>query len=151
LGAINEDMICDLSVEKIQSFGTTFRKAEYIRDFSCKVKRGELKLDEVRNKSDGEIIGELSKLKGIGRWTAEMIMIFCLQRPDVFSYSDLAIHRGLRMLYHHRNISRKMFEKYRHRYSPCCTVASFYIWSVAAGTIEGIKDYAPKKTRIYHR
>jgi DNA-3-methyladenine glycosylase II len=144
LGEITEDVICDLSVEKIQKFGTTFRKAEYIKDVSYKIKCGELNIDELKNKSDNDIIKELSKLKGIGQWTAEMIMIFCLQRSDILSYNDLAIHRGLRMLYHHRNISKKMFEKYRRRYSPCGTVASLYLWSIAAETIDGIKD-SPKK------
>jgi DNA-3-methyladenine glycosylase II len=145
LGVITEDVICDVSVEKIQSFGMTFKKAEYIRDFSYKIKCGELHLEELKNKSDGEVIKELSNLKGIGQWTAEMILIFCLQRPDILSYNDLAIHRGLRMLYHHRDISKKTFEKYRRRYSPYCTVASLYLWSIAAGTIEGMKDYAPKR------
>jgi DNA-3-methyladenine glycosylase II len=51
------------------------------------------------------------------------------------------------MLYHHRDISKKMFEKYRRRYSPYCTVASLYLWSIAAGTIEGMKDYVLKKKR----
>jgi DNA-3-methyladenine glycosylase II len=145
LEAITIDVICDLSVDEIQNFGMTFRKAEYIKDFAYKIKCGELNIDRLKNKSDTEVIEELSKLKGIGQWTAEMILIFCLQRPDVLSYNDLAIHRGLRMLYHHRNISRKMFEKYRRRYSPYCTVASLYLWAVAAGTIEGMKDYASKK------
>jgi DNA-3-methyladenine glycosylase II len=49
------------------------------------------------------------------------------------------------MLYHHREINKKIFEKYRRRYSPYCTVASLYLWSISAGTIEGMKDYAPKK------
>jgi DNA-3-methyladenine glycosylase II len=145
LGTITEDILCDLSVEKIQNFGMTFRKAEYIRDFSHRVKCGELNMDEIKNKSDNEIIDVLAGLKGIGKWTAEMILIFCLQRPDILSYDDLAIHRGLRMLYHHRNIDKRLFEKYRRRYSPYGTVASLYIWSIAAGTIEGMKDYAPKK------
>ncbi|MDR3166708.1 MAG: DNA-3-methyladenine glycosylase 2 family protein [Treponema sp.] len=145
LGTITEDIICNLRVEKIQNFGMTFRKAEYIKDFSLKVKCGELHIDGLKNKSDNEVIKELSKLKGIGQWTAEMIMIFCLQRSDILSYNDLAIHRGLRMLYHHRDINKKMFEKYRRRYSPYGTVASLYLWSISAGTIEGMKDYAPKK------
>lgn len=46
-----------------------------------------------------------------------MILLFCMQRPDVFSYDDLAIQRGLRMVYHHRKIDRKLFEKYRRRFS----------------------------------
>ncbi len=69
---------------------------------------------------------ELASLKGIGVWTAEMILLFCLQRPDIFSYDDLAIQRGLRMVYHHRKIDRKLFEKYRRRFSPYCSVASLY-------------------------
>jgi DNA-3-methyladenine glycosylase II len=145
LGEITEDVICGLSIEKIQKFGTTFRKAEYIKNFSHKIKCGELNTDELKNKSDDDVIKELSKLKGIGQWTAEMLMIFCLQRPDILSYNDLAIHRGLRMLYHHKVINKKMFEKYRRRYSPYGTVASLYLWSIAAGTIEGMKDYASKK------
>jgi len=68
-----------------------------------------------------------------------------MQRPDVLSYGDLAIHRGLRMLYHHRDIDKKLFEKYRRRYSPYGTVASLYIWAIAGGAISGMRDYAPKK------
>ena len=147
LGTITEDIICDLSIEKIQNFGMTFRKAEYIMDFSYKIKCGELNINDIKNKPDTEIITILSKLKGIGQWTAEMIMIFCLQRPDILSYNDLAIHRGLRMLYHHRTINKKTFEKYRRRYSPYCTVASPYLWSIAAGTIEGMKDHVSKKKK----
>jgi DNA-3-methyladenine glycosylase II len=145
LEAITENVMCSLSVEKIQKFGMTFRKAQYIKDFSHKIKCGELNIDELKNKSDDDVIKELSAIKGIGKWTAEMIMIFCLQRPDILSYDDLAIHRGLRMLYHHRNINKNVFEKYRQRYSPYCTVASLYLWSIASGTIEGLKDYATRK------
>jgi DNA-3-methyladenine glycosylase II len=147
LGKITKDTIYNLSIDEIQNFGMTFKKAEYIKDFAGKIKYGELNIDDIKNKSDNEVICELSKLKGIGQWTAEMIMIFCLQRPDILSYTDLAIHRGLRMLYHHRDISKKTFEKYRRRYSPYCTVASLYLWSISAGTIAGMKDYAPKKKK----
>lgn len=55
-------------------------------------------------------------------------MLFCMQRPDIFSYDDLAIQRGLRMVYRHRRIDRKLFEKYRRRFSPYCSVASLYLW-----------------------
>ncbi|MFP3042674.1 DNA-3-methyladenine glycosylase 2 family protein [Treponema primitia] len=145
IGEITVDAINDLSIDEIQKFGMTFRKAEYIKDFANKIKSGELILDDINDKSDNEIITQLSALKGIGVWTAEMLMIFCLQRPDIFSYTDLAIHRGLRMLYHHRSIDKKKFEKYRRKFSPYGTVASLYIWTVAGGAIAGMKDYAPKK------
>lgn len=95
--------------------------------------------------SDDEVCARLSSLKGLGVWSAEMLMLFSTQRPDILSFGDLAIQRGLRMIYHHRKIERKLFEKYRRRFSPYNSVASLYIWAVAGGAIEGMKDYAPKK------
>ncbi|MDR1238865.1 MAG: DNA-3-methyladenine glycosylase 2 family protein [Treponema sp.] len=142
-GKVTIDSIDGLSMDEIQKFGTSFRKAEYIKNFAHKIKRGEFILDDIPNKNDEEIVKQLSALKGIGTWTAEMILIFCLQRPNILSYNDLAIHRGLRMLYHHRKIDRKLFEKYRRRFSPYCSVASLYLWAVAGGAVKGMKDYAP--------
>ena len=97
--------------------------------------------------SDGEAIKKLAELKGIGVWTAEMILLFCLQRPDIFSYQDLAIQRGLRMIYHHRAITRELSEKYRRRFSPYCSTASLYIWAVAGGAIPEMKDPAIRNNR----
>ena len=74
-----------------------------------------------------------------------MILLFCLQRPNIFSFDDLAIQRGLRMVHHHRAITRKLFEKHRRWFNPYCSVASLYLWAVAGGAIPGMKDYAPKK------
>ena len=118
LGEVNAETILATDISKLQSYGMTFRKAEYITDFAEKVHNGTCNLDAVWQMSDEEAIRELSGLKGIGVWTAEMILLFCMQRPDIFSYDDLAIQRGLRMVYHHRKIDRKLFEKYRRRFSP---------------------------------
>ena len=145
LGVLNADSIIAAGVEKLQSFGMTFRKAEYITDFAVKIKNGTFDLEGIWHKSDEEAIAALRSLKGIGVWTAEMILLFCMQRQNIFSFDDLAIQRGLRMVYHHRNIDRKLIEKYRRRFSPYCSVASLYLWAVAGGAIEGMKDYAPKK------
>ena len=144
LGEVTAETILAAGVPKLQSLGMTFRKAEYITDFAEKVHTGAFDLDAVEHMSDEEAIRALCALKGIGVWTAEMILLFCLQRPDVFSYDDLAIQRGLRMVYHHRNIDRKLFEKYRRRFSPYCSVASLYLWAVAGGAIPEMKDYKPK-------
>ncbi|HOS18674.1 MAG TPA: DNA-3-methyladenine glycosylase 2 family protein, partial [Clostridia bacterium] len=102
-------------------------------------------VEALRDMPDQEVIQRLSALSGIGVWTAEMLMIFCMQRPDIVSYGDLAIHRGMRMLYHHRGIDRNLFEKYARRYSPYGTVASLYLWAIAGGAIPEMCDYAPKK------
>ena len=145
LGEVTPSTVSALSVEQIQSWGVSFRKAEYIKDFADKVMNGEFIIEELVDLPDEEVIERLSSLKGIGRWTAEMLMTFCMQRPDVVSYGDLAIIRGMRMLYHHRKIDKKLFEKYRRRYSPYGSVASLYLWAIAGGAIPEWKDYAPKK------
>ena len=148
LGRVNAETVLAAGVPRLQAlgmtfFGMTFRKAEYITDFARKIENGEFDLEGIRQRPDDEAIRELSGLKGVGVWTAEMILLFCMQRPDVFSYDDLAIQRGLRMVYHHRKIDRKLFEKYRRRFSPYCSVASLYLWAAAGGAVPGLKDYAP--------
>ncbi len=144
-GEINAATVSTADLATLQSLGMTFRKAEYIRDFAEKVQNGEFDLEHISRLPDSEAIAALASLKGIGVWTAEMILLFCLQRPDIFSFDDLAIRRGLRMVYHHRTIDRKLFEKYRRRFTPYGSVASLYLWAVAGGAIPDMKDRAPKK------
>ena len=144
LGAVNAETILKAGVPNLQALGMTFRKAEYITDFAAKIHTGVFDLDAAEHMRDEDAIRALSSLKGIGVWTAEMILLFCMQRPNIFSFDDLAIQRGLRMVYHHRNIDRKLFEKYRRRFSPYCSVASLYLWAVAGGAIPEMKDYKPK-------
>ncbi len=147
LGDVNAETIIAAGVPRLQALGMTFRKAEYITDFAQKVHSGAFDLDAVGHMSDEDAIRALSGLKGIGVWTAEMILLFCMQRPDIFSYDDLAIQRGLRMVYRHRAIDRKLFEKYRRRFSPCCSVASLYLWAVSGGAIPELSDPKPKNKK----
>lgn len=147
LGIVNADTILDAGVKKLQSLGMTFRKAEYITDFAQRVKDGSFDIEGIWKMTDEEAIKALSELKGIGVWPAEMILLFCMQRPDVLSFGDLAILRGMRMVYHHRKIDKKLFEKYRRRLSPYGSVASLYFWAVAGGAIPDMKDYAPKSKK----
>lgn len=145
LGVVAADTILALGREELQAVGMTFKKADYILDFAQKVKSGAFDIDGLDKLTDAEVIKELSALNGIGVWTAEMIMTFCMQRPDVVSYGDLAIHRGMRMLYRHRKIDRTKFERYRKRYSPYGTVASLYLWAIAGRAIPELTDPMPKK------
>lgn len=144
---VDAEKILSAGILQLQSFGMTFRKAEYITDFAKKVHDGAFDLQAVSKMPDEEAIKALSSLKGIGVWTAEMILLFCLQRPDILSFDDLAIQRGLRMVYHHRKIDRKLFEKYRRRYHPYGSVASLYLWAVSGGAIPEMRDYAPKNKK----
>lgn len=144
-GSVTPEVIANASVDELQALGMTFKKAEYIKDFCDKLQCGEFDLAAVERMSDSEAIAALSSLKGIGVWTAEMILLFCLQRPDILSYDDLAVQRGMRMVYRHRVIDRKLFEKYRRRLSPCGSVASLYFWAVAGGALPELRDPAARK------
>lgn len=146
-GTITAEKIAVSELSELQSFGISYKKAEYIKDFAIKIVDGSFDIDSIRQMSDEDAIKALSSLNGIGNWTAEMILLFCLQRKNVFSYGDFGILRGLRMVYHHKKIDKKLFEKYRKRFSPYCSVASLYLWEVASGAIEGMRDYAPVKKK----
>lgn len=145
LGEITPRNVLSCKEGELQSIGISFRKAEYIRNAAQKTQSGELDISRLFCASDQEVISALSSLSGVGVWTAEMLMIFSMGRPDILSYGDLAIHRGLRMLYHHRTVTKQLFEKYRRRYSPYASVASLYLWAIAGGAIAGMKDHAPKR------
>lgn len=131
LGPISAESLSESSIEELQAFGTTFRKAEYIRGFVDNVIKGEFDLHVLDAMDDAEAIAYLSSIKGIGRWTSEMILLFSMNRMDIFAFDDLGIHRGLRAIYHHKEIDRDRFERYRRRFSPYGSVASLYIWEAA--------------------
>lgn len=144
---VNPESILSLSDTELQSLGLSFRKVEYIKNIAEKVHARALDLSKLQFLTDDEVCSELSKLKGIGIWTAEMIMLFSMQRKNILSFGDLAIVRGMRMLYHHREITPEKFAKYKRRYSPNGSVASLYLWAIAGGAIPEMKDYAPQKKK----
>lgn len=144
LGEITPNTILACSVDELQGFGITFKKAAYIRSAAEKVRDGILDSTALQAKRDADVCRELTKLDGIGIWTAEMLMLFSMQRPNILSFGDLAILRGMRMLYHHKKITRPLFEKYRRRYSPYSSVASLYLWAIAGGATKDRKKYTPK-------
>jgi DNA-3-methyladenine glycosylase II len=133
LSEITPHAVLSRTEAELQSFGISFRKASYIRGVAEMAADGRLNIDALRTKTDVEVCEELVKIKGIGIWTAEMLMLFSMQRPDILSFGDLAIHRGMRTLYNHNEITRELFEKYRRRYSPFRSVASLYLWEIAGG------------------
>ncbi len=144
-GQVNAKTILQASEPELQSLGMTFKKAQYILDFASRVQKGEFPLQQIATMPDDEAVKALSSLKGVGVWTAEMLLLFCLQRQDIFSFTDLAIVRGIRMLYRHRQVDRALFEKYRRRFSPYGSVASLYLWAVSGGALPELSDPAPKK------
>jgi 3-methyladenine DNA glycosylase/8-oxoguanine DNA glycosylase len=81
--------------------------------------------------TNNQIQNELQKIKGIGPWTSEMFLIFCLYRKDVISFGDIAIRRGLESLYKlDHDITKKEFQYYKTLFNPHQTIASFYLWEI---------------------
>lgn len=120
-----------LSAEEIQKCGLSMRKAGYIKNIAGVIMREELSLEALHSQPDQIVIEQLVQLPGIGVWTAEMLLIFSLQRPDILSWGDLAIRRGMIVLYGEQQINKTSFEHYRRLYSPFGSVASLYLWQIA--------------------
>lgn len=141
---LNATNILNLSDNQLQSIGITNKKVAWIKEFCTKVNNGSFNMDALKEMDDEECIQQLTSLKGIGRWTAEMILLFSMNRMNILAYDDLIIQRGLRMIYHHRKITKLVFKKYKRRFTPYGSIASLYIWMVGNGKVEGYKDYASK-------
>lgn len=143
-GGVSISGVLALPTAELQSMGISFRKADYILAFARMVEEGEVDLESLRKKDDETVIRELVQVPGIGPWTAQMLLIFSLGRPDVLSYGDYGILRGMRMVYRHRKIDASRFARYQKRYSPYGTTASLYLWAVAGGAIAELDDPAKK-------
>ena len=131
VGNFTPQGLVEAEPSQIQQCGLSQRKVGYIQGIAREVASGALDLEALRHAPDEELIRELSALNGIGVWTAEMLMIFSLCRPDVLSWGDLGIRRGMALLYGDRELTRERFERRRKRYSPYGSVVSLYLWSIA--------------------
>ena len=117
--------------EKLRACGLSQSKAECISAVAQKYISGSFSDEMLRALPDEEIIKALTAIKGIGVWTAEMALIFCLERKDVLSLSDYGIRKGLYVLHGIEMTDKKTMNSFIERYSPYGTIASFYLWEIA--------------------
>jgi DNA-3-methyladenine glycosylase II len=143
--------ICRYTPEEIQKCGTTMKRAGYIRHIAEKLADGSLHVDSLCQTDNVSFIREITKLPGIGEWTAQMLLIHVLKRPDVISYKDLAVLRGMRMVYHMPRISRPFFEQKRELYSPYATTAGIYFRAISGRKLlqTADKEKQRRKTRCF--
>jgi DNA-3-methyladenine glycosylase II len=92
-------LLDSISEKELRYAGMSWAKARYIKDIAQKLRDRNVRLSSLPKLSDEEVIAELTKIKGVGRWTAEMFLIFSLGRPDVFSFGDLGLRRAMQKLY----------------------------------------------------
>jgi DNA-3-methyladenine glycosylase II len=113
----------------LRACGLSDRKTEYIADLAQHFADGRIHVLRWPEMADDEIIAELVEVRGIGRWTAEMFLIFSLLRPDVFPLDDLGLQKGIRLAYFSgRKISPKRMQKLGEGWRPWRSVATWYLW-----------------------
>jgi DNA-3-methyladenine glycosylase II len=131
LGEISPQNIAVQSADDIQGCGMTMKKAACIKNIAYTIAQGVFNLNELYDLPDTEVIKKLVTINGVGKWTAEMMLINAMERRDVVSWGDIAIRRGMMKLYGLSTITKEQFEEYRLRYSPLGSVASIYLWKIS--------------------
>lgn len=117
------------SDEQMRAVGLSRQKIAYLRDLSLKVETGALPLDAVEHMTDDDLIDHLVQVKGIGRWTAQMFLMFRLGRPDVLPELDLGVQNAIRRAYRMRKRpTPKQVKRIGAKWSPHSSVACWYLW-----------------------
>lgn len=130
VGDYTPELILQKSAEEIKGCGMSQRKAEYIRGLAQDVQEGKYDFALLEDMSDEEVIKYLMQIKGVGRWTAEMIAEFTLGRLNIFSFDDVALQNGIIKAHGYKTLSRQRFERLRKKYAPYTSVASLYYYAL---------------------
>ena len=119
------------SVDELRSAGLSLQKASYVVDLASKVDNGILDLRQIGRLSDEEVVAALTQVKGIGRWTAQMFLIFALGRPDVFPHDDLGVRAAIRDRYGLSELPDKTTSQaIAAPWRPYASVATWYCWRI---------------------
>ncbi|MBA4250420.1 MAG: DNA-3-methyladenine glycosylase 2 family protein [Chlorobiaceae bacterium] len=128
---LSPEKILSTTHEELRSLGLSNAKAKYIKDLAEKTLSKEISFDDLEKKTDDEIISELTKVKGVGVWTAQMILIFSLARLDVLPVGDFGIKKAVMMNYNLKELpDEKRVEKIskKNNWAPYNSIASIYLW-----------------------
>jgi DNA-3-methyladenine glycosylase II len=118
--------ILEIDIEKLRSAGMSYSKAGYIKNIATAFKDKEIEIEKIVKMTDAEVIQALTKIKGAGKWTAEMILIFTLKREDIFSLGDAGLKRAIKNLY--KLEDEKEILKLSENWKPFRSHASWYLW-----------------------
>ena len=128
-GKINPKMIKNLSTQKLKKCGLSRQKVRGIKELSIKFLNKSFNPNLIKNMNDEEAIIYLSSLRQIGRWSAEMILIFTFNRENIWPVQDIGLLRAISNNYKKKYLPPKIFvEKLNKKFSPYCSVATWYLW-----------------------
>ncbi|WKZ25330.1 MAG: DNA-3-methyladenine glycosylase [bacterium] len=125
---VTPESILSKTDQELRDCGLSWQKATYLKDLSNRIMNNELRIMNLNKLTDEEVITELIKVKGIGRWTAEMFLMFSLGRPDIFPIDDLGIKKGF------EKVTGKKWDKIKSanfaekNWKPYRTLACWYLW-----------------------
>jgi DNA-3-methyladenine glycosylase II len=126
---IRPDSLAALRIEELRSVGLSPQKAAYMHDLAAKVQDGTVRLTRLERRSDEQVIENLIQVKGIGRWTAQMFLIFALGREDVFPVDDFGVRSAISSLYRlDKSAPRSRFVEIGQAWSPFASIGSWYCW-----------------------
>lgn len=128
LGNVTPERVLEFDIDTIRSTGVSRQKAGYLTAMAGSVLNGEVNLMSLATMNNDDVIAELTKLKGIGPWTAEMFLMFALGRPDVFSYLDLGLVRAFELVYEKAGVTRADMEPIVEKWAPYRTYAALALW-----------------------
>lgn len=126
-GKVTPQEVLQLTIEDLRNCGLSYAKAAYVQDLAERTLDGRLKTKILDKLPDEEVERELVAVKGIGKWTAEMFLMFTLARPDIFPADDLGIRNAMQKLTGKDMTAEKMV-KFATRWTSWRTVASWYLW-----------------------
>jgi len=137
-GRLAAEALLALSDEEFRACGVSGQKVGYLRDLSVRVASGSLPMNRLGRLSDEEVIERLVVVKGVGRWTAQMFLIFALGRPDVLAHDDLGIRNAIRRLYGLPEVpKRDEIDRIAEPWRPYASVASWYLWRSLEKAVAG--------------
>ncbi len=123
------ETVKQLSIDDLRLLGLSRQKAAYLHDLAEKCADGTVQLTRVQRMDDEAIIEMLTQVKGIGRWSAQMFLIFSLGRPNVFPHDDLGVRNALQRIYQLEELPKKAVAmEIGARWTPYATVGSWYCW-----------------------
>ncbi|GAB7129538.1 DNA-3-methyladenine glycosylase [Silvimonas sp. JCM 19000] len=128
-GTLDSQRLLDTEIERLRACGLSGRKVEYLRDLSAHHVAGRLDLALWQTWDDEQIIKELVSIRGIGRWTAEMFLMFCMLRPNVLPLADIGVINAIAQLYNaNERLDAAAMRVLAEKWHPYCSVATWYLW-----------------------
>lgn len=136
-GVPTPEQVIETDPQTLRDAGLSWSKVSYFRDLAERVRDGDLDLGSLPELDDEEVIAELTAIKGVGRWTAEMFLIFHLGRPDILSTGDLGLRNGAQLAHGlDEPPTPAELQEMGERWSPHRTLASLYLWRALDNTPE---------------